>query len=175
MRELAALAADLGTTDRTLRRAIAEGLIHAERPTPRTVELTPRERVYLRRYWSRLAQLRSALRTEPNVETAVLFGSVARGTDHSGSDVDLLVSLRRDTPLAAAALAARLDRKIGASVQVTRLAAAQESPVLLAEALRDGRLLVERGGNWQRLRRRERQITRIADAILVDALAELTK
>ena len=175
MRELAALAADLGTTDRTLRRAVAEGLIHAKRPTPRTVELTPHERSYLRRYWKRLAQLRSVLRTEPNIETAILFGSVARGTDHPGSDIDLLVALRRDSPLAAAELAARLDEKIGASVQVTRLSAAQRSPALLAEALRDGRLLVERGGNWQRLRRRERQIERAAEAVLVDALAELTK
>ena len=175
MWELAALAAELGTSDRTLRRAIAKGLIHAERPTPRTIALTPGERVYLRRNWDRLARLRSVLRTEPNVETAILFGSVARGTDHPGSDIDLLVALRRDSPLAAAALAARLDEKIGASVQVTRLSAAQRSPALLAEALRDGRLLVERGGNWQSLRRRERQITRAAEAVLVDALAELTR
>ena len=175
MRELAALAADLGTTDRTLRRAIAEGLIRAERPTPRTVALTARERAYLRRYWKRLAQLRSALRTEPNVETAILFGSVARGTDHPGSDIDILVSLRSDSPLAGARLAARLEGRMGASVQVTRLSAAQRSPALLAEVLRDGRLLVERGGNWQRLRRRERQITRAAEAVIAEALAELKK
>ena len=170
MRELVALAADLGTTDRTLRRAIAQGLIHAERRSPRSVELTARERAYLRRYWKRLAQLRSVLRTEPNVETAILFGSVARGTDHPGSDIDILVSLRRDTPLAGAQLAARLHETLDTPVQITRLSPALGSPGLLAEVLRDGRVLVERGDAWRKVTRRARSIERDAEAELASAL-----
>lgn len=173
MRELAALAEELGTTDRTLRRAVAEGLIRAERPTPRTIELTPAERVYLRRSWIRLAALRRVLRTEPNVETAVLFGSVARGTDHEGSDIDLLVVLRNDDLLAAVALELRLEERLGAKVQVTRLADAQSSAALLAEVLRDGRVLVERGSSWARLRRQERRILREAAAQVESAWAEI--
>lgn len=173
MRELAALATELGTTDRTLRRAIADGLIHAERPTPRTVQLTPGERAYLRRNWDRLARLRSLLRTEPNVETAVLFGSVARGTDHPGSDVDLLVVLRRDSPLASGELAARLHHKLDVPVQITRLSPALRSPTLLAEVLRDGRVLVQRGDAWRKVQRRAHAIDRAAGAELASELEAL--
>lgn len=164
MGTLTALAEELGTTDRTLRRAIAEGLIHAERPSPRTIALTAAERVYLRRNWIRLAALRRALRTEPNVELAVLFGSVARGTDHAGSDIDLLVSLRHDSPLSGAALAGRLGEKLDTQFDVVRLPAVADSPVLLAEVLRDGRVLVERGDAWKAVQRRSRAIRRAADA-----------
>ena len=173
MRELAALAAELRTTDRTLRRAVAEGLIHAERRSPRTIELSAAERAYLRRNWIRLAALRRVLRTEPNVEAAILFGSVARGTDGPESDLDLLVALRDDSSLAAAQLAVRLDERLGATVQVTRLSQALGSPVLLAEVLRDGRPLVERGDAWRKVKRRERATVRAADAVLTEAWAEL--
>ena len=46
--------------------------------------------------WSLLSALRRALRTEPNVRLAVVYGSFARGDDVSDSDLDLLVSLRED-------------------------------------------------------------------------------
>lgn len=173
MRELALLAEELGTTDRTLRRAVAEGLIRAERPSPRTIELTAAERAYLRRGWIRLAALRRVLRTEPNVETAVLFGSVARGTDHEGSDIDLLVALRNDDLAAAIQLEARLEERLGAKVQVTRFTDARGSSALLAEVLRDGRVLVERGESWARLRRRERRVLREAAAQVESAWLEI--
>ena len=48
-----------------------------------------------------VADLRRALRTEPNVRLAVLYGSLARGDEDAGSDLDLLVSLAEDRPLAA--------------------------------------------------------------------------
>lgn len=173
MGDLVALAEELGTTDRTLRRAVADGLIRAERPSPRTIELAPAERAYLRRNWIRLSALRRVLRTEPNVEVAVLFGSVARGTDHPESDIDLLVALRDDDALAAAGLEARLEERLGTTVQVTRLAQAETSPALLAEVLRDGRVLVERGTAWKRVQHRARSIQREADATIADAWAEL--
>ena len=67
----------------------------------------------------------------------------------------------------------RLDERLGATVQVTRLSQALGSPVLLAEVLRDGRPLVERGDAWRKVKRRERATVRAADAVLTEAWAEL--
>ncbi|MBA2460679.1 MAG: nucleotidyltransferase domain-containing protein, partial [Actinobacteria bacterium] len=71
-----------------------QGLLRAERPSPRKVEIAVKEREYLRRSWQLLSQLRQAFRTEPAVSFAALFGSAARGEMHAGSDVDVLVALR---------------------------------------------------------------------------------
>lgn len=166
MTELPLLAEQLGTTDRTLRRAVADGLIRAERPSPRTLRLTAGERAYLRRHWPLLARLRARLRTEPSVELAVLFGSFARGSELPDSDVDVLVSLRQDGAAAAARLARRLSEAIGREAQVTRLEQAVRSPLLLAEVTREGRVLVDRGDRWPELRRRAGTIERQAEADL---------
>ena len=40
--------------------------------------------------------LLAALRAQPNVRLAVVFGSVARGNENARSDLDLLVELRND-------------------------------------------------------------------------------
>ena len=77
------------------RRAVVQDLLRAERPSPRTLEIPVKEREFLRRSWQLLSLLRKALRTEPTVALAVLFGSAARGEMHSESDVDVLVALRR--------------------------------------------------------------------------------
>jgi predicted nucleotidyltransferase len=76
--------------ERTLRRAAAEGLIHGERTSPRRFRTSMREEAYLRAHWPLLRGLRDALRTEPNVRLAVLFGSRAVGTATARSDVNLL-------------------------------------------------------------------------------------
>jgi uncharacterized protein len=162
------LAQELETTDRTLRRALAQGLLRVERPSPRTVELPLDEHVYLRRNWPLLAELRQILRTESGISLAVLFGSRARGDHHANSDVDLLVALR---PVAksgaterrrARALSARLSERLGLEIQVITLRDAQDSAVLLAEVLRDGRVLVDRGGQWSRLVERRNLINHSA-------------
>ena len=157
---LATLAAELATTDRTLRRAVAQGLLRAERPSTRTLEIPVEEREFLRRSWPLLSLLRTALRTEPTVALAVLFGSAARGEMHSESDVDVLVALREGADIRS--LASRLSERVGLRVQLVSLADARRAPLLLAEALREGRVLVDREGLWPRLRRQRSKVERAA-------------
>ena len=78
-RSLRSLARYIDVPERTLRRVAAEGLIHGRRTSARRFETSLREEAYLRRHWPLLSELRDALRTEPNVRLAVLFGSQATG------------------------------------------------------------------------------------------------
>jgi predicted nucleotidyltransferase len=151
-----AFAAELGTTDRTLRRAVAQGLIRAERPSPRKLEISLRERHYLRRAWPLLSELRALLRTESSVSLAVLFGSQARGEADPGSDVDLLVKMR--LPGARKSVERRISAGLGRSAQLVDLADAEATPLLLAEVLRDGRVLVDRDDSWSQLTGRAARI-----------------
>jgi hypothetical protein len=48
-------------------------------------------------------------------------------------------------------------------VQVVSARDAQASPGLLADALRDGRVLVDRDGLWPQLKRRESSVRRAAE------------
>jgi uncharacterized protein len=145
------LAEDLGIHDRTLRRGVAEGTIRARRPTPRSLALDPGEVGYLRRHWPLLASLREALRTERNVRLAVLIGSVARGGARAESDVDILVRLSDHDWRTASRLRERLAREVGRPVDLVALDAARGDPLLLEAALRDGRVLVDRDGDWPAL------------------------
>jgi predicted nucleotidyltransferase len=107
---------------------------------------------WVRSHWSLVSQLLAILRTEPNVELAVLFGSVARGSDvEDASDVDLLVELRRPFPGALEALRHRLAERLQPAVELVPLRVAVRDPHLLAEVLRDGRPLVDRGHLWPKL------------------------
>jgi predicted nucleotidyltransferase len=157
---LTTLAEELSTTDRTLRRAVAEGLLRADRPSPRKLDIPVSERDFLRRSWNLLSELRKALRTEPSVALAVLFGSAARGEMHARSDVDILIALRVHTENRA--LASRLSERLGRRVQLVSLEDAQRTPLLLAEALRDGRVLVDRERLWPRLRQEQGKVERAA-------------
>lgn len=146
------LADEVGASERTLRRGVGSGLIRARRPSSRRLLLSEEEATWVRRHWSLVAQLRAALRTEPNLELAVLFGSFARGDDVAGvSDLDLLVALRRPSPGALEALRPRLSRRLPVEVQLVPLEAARHNPRLLSEVLRDGRPLVDREQAWPRL------------------------
>lgn len=158
--DLSALAAELATTDRTLRRAVSQGLLRAERPSPRKLEIPVGERDFLRRSWPLLSELRKALRTEPLVAFAALFGSAARGETHPGSDVDVLVVLREGADRRP--LASRLSERLGLHVELVTLEDAQRAPLLLAEALREGRVLVDRESIWPRLRRQRAKVERAA-------------
>ena len=146
---LSELASQLETTDRTLRRAVREGLLHAERASPRTIDLTLSEREYLLRAWPLLAQLRAALRTEPSVRLAVLFGSRARGDDQDQSDVDILVDAGPAQALRP--VQQRLADRLAGKIQLVALEDAERAPMLLAEVLREGRVLVDREGLWSTL------------------------
>ena len=91
---------------------------------------------------------------------AVLFGSRARGDDHPLSDVDLLVRLRRDGD--PHELAARLSERVGHHVQAVMLDDARKKPLLLAEIVREGRVLVDRDGAWSMLLAQGHRIERAA-------------
>lgn len=160
MSELALLAQEVGTGERTLRRAVNEGTLRARRPSPRKLELPLSERDYLRRRWSLLATLRSALRTEPNVRFALLFGSAALGTDTADSDVDLLIDLRDARFQRVLDLSTKLGWLLGRRVDVVELHAAEREPAFLAQLIADGRVLVDREDMWPRLRRLEAGLRR---------------
>jgi predicted nucleotidyltransferase len=127
------------------------------------------ERHYVETHWELLSNVVSWLRTRPKVRLAVVYGSVARGDDRPDSDLDLLVSLAREDAHTAASLAAALGEELGRRVQVVSLAAAARTPLLLLDIVREGRVLVDRDGEWPALTRRERQLQRAA-AVAEDEL-----
>lgn len=150
---LGQLASEVGVHERTLRRAAGCGLIRARRPSSRRLLLSEEEGRWVRSHWQLASQLLAALRTEPNLELAVLFGSVARGDDVAGvSDVDLLVELRSPYPGAIEALRRRLNARVEPTVQLAPLRAVRRDPQLLVEVSRDGRPLVDRSRLWPALR-----------------------
>jgi predicted nucleotidyltransferase len=157
--ELPAIARDIGVPERTLRRAVQRGTVRCHRPGVRQVELAVDERAYLRENWETISTVTKALRTERNVRLAVLFGSVARGNAGQDSDVDVLVSLAEDRPLAGIELAVRLERVVGRSVDIARLERVEaQAPLLLDRVLDEGRVLVDRDGQWRLLRQRHSAI-----------------
>jgi predicted nucleotidyltransferase len=177
MDSLAQTAAALSIPERTLRRAAREGLLRGERISPRRFRITLREEAYLRSHWQLLHTLRRALRTEPNVRLAVLFGSTAMGDDHERSDIDLLVVLHDPAVRRLVELAQRLSRHIARNVQLVRLAEAEKSPLLLADAINQGRVLVDREGRWPDLRqsaKKWQRRARHAEQPLSAAMDELT-
>lgn len=161
MTELDQLAAEIGVSGRTLRRAGERQTIRWARPSRRTVTVSAQEYEYVRRHWPLLERALQVLRTRPGVRLAVLFGSVARGDAGATSDVDVLVRMRggwRER----AETALTLEHALGRRVQLVDLDLAP--PLLLAHVLRDGRVLADRDGDWARLKRRSRSIARAAHA-----------
>jgi predicted nucleotidyltransferase len=158
------LAEEVGASGRTLRRAATRGLIRAQRPSDRRFVMPAAELAYVRRRWPLLSNLLEALRKQPNVRLAVLFGSAARGEERPESDLDLLVRLRRDDPETRAGIVDDLEAAGGRRVHLVSLAQAEEAPLLLADVLADGRILVDRDGDWLRLERRRTRIARRARA-----------
>lgn len=151
MSDLTRLSAALDTSERTLRRAANTGLAHADRVSERRVYVPDAERRYLTRHWSLLSGLRSALRTEPNIRLAVLFGSTARGDGAPDSDIDVLVDLRSPGRFQMMAIEDRLAAALGRHVQLVRLSDAQRDGVFLSEVIGDGRVLADREGRWRGL------------------------
>lgn len=126
------------------------------------MELSFAERRYVETHWALLSSVVSWLRTRPNVRLAVVYGSVARGVDRPESDLDLLVSLDREEAHTTASLAATLGEKIGRRVQMVSLTHARRTPLLLLDIVREGRVLLDRDGEWPSLVRRERRLERQA-------------
>jgi predicted nucleotidyltransferase len=149
--ELQELAESLGVDERTLRRAWALGTLRGTRRTPYRLELPLEERIYLHGHWEALSRLRGALRTEPNVSMAVVFGSVARGDDEADSDLDLLIALRDPGLRPRVALAERLRKRTGLTLEIVALEDVLRRPSLMVEILREGRVLVDREERWPEL------------------------
>lgn len=174
MSELAQLSAALHTSQRTLRRAADAGLVRARRVSERRVHVPDAERRYLATHWDLLSALRAALRTEPNVRLAVLFGSTARGDDTPASDVDLLVRLAEPGRFRLLELEERIAASIGRTVELVRLGDAEREPTLLGEIVVDGRVIVDRDEVWPAFvadapglrARAERDFAARADAVL---------
>lgn len=162
MTELELLADQIGASERTLRRALNQGMLQAERPTPRKLEISAAEKRYLRRSWKLLAALRAVLRTEQNVRFALLFGSAARGDDSAASDIDLLVEMRDASLARIADLEAKLEALTDRRVDVLRLDDARQSNQLLAQAIAEGRVIVDREGRWPQLRNEAEALQRRA-------------
>jgi len=170
MTDLALLARELEVSDRTLRRAAARGAIRCV-PRGQRLDLPVQEALYLRRRWPLLNMLVAALRTIPNVRLAVLFGSTARGDDGVRSDLDLLVRFGMPGLRARALLLDRLENASGRPVQVVEVAEA--GPLLLAGALREGRVLVDRDGDWEKLVSRRGDVMARAEAARAELEVEV--
>lgn len=145
------VARQLDIPERSLRRAAGEGLIRGQRVSSRKFMISVGEQEYLRRYWGLLSDLRQALRTEPNVRLAVLFGSQARGTGREGSDIDLMVAVKDGTSKRIGQLADRLSKSVHREIQIVDIDSAEKSPLLMADILEEGRVLVDRESRWPRL------------------------
>lgn len=160
MNALQLVAEQVGVSERTLRRAVGEGALHAVRPTPRTLAMSVSERDYVRRKWPLLSALRARLRTEPNVRLAVLFGSTATDRDTADSDVDLLVQLRDSSFERLLDLGAKLETAVGRHVDLVELRDTETDPAFLARIVSEGRALVDRDRRWPRLRGSEQRLIR---------------
>lgn len=91
----------------------------------------------------KLAALRSVLEAEPAVRLAYLFGSVARGDDGPGSDIDVALWLGDEADLLAlGALGERLGVAVGGKVDVTDLRRAP--PLLCRQVVAEGEPLCVR-------------------------------
>jgi predicted nucleotidyltransferase len=155
---LSTSAQSLGCSERTLRRYVNDGLLRGRRVARRQLELPSVEETYLASHWELLHTLRAVLRTERGVRLAVLFGSTAAGEDDHSSDIDLLVVHRTPTPRAMAGLKIRLRAVLARPVDVVGMEQAETMPTLLADILREGRVLLDRDGLWDGLLERRTDI-----------------
>jgi len=95
-------------------------------------------------------RLTRALAEMPTVRLAVLFGSAAKGTRGSDSDIDIGVSISRDAERSSAVQVA-LERAAGRPVDLVWLDGAP--PLLRFEISRSGVVLVERDAHgWAEFR-----------------------
>jgi predicted nucleotidyltransferase len=118
----------------------------------RRLRLADGENAYLRGHWPLIAELRAALRTEPGVRIAVLAGSMARGDDHEGSDIDLVVELAEGDPLDRLRLGMKLSEKLGHEIDVADMKQVRNDPLSLLQVLDEGRVIVDRDEVWQEMR-----------------------
>lgn len=96
MNEVQSLAAELGVTERSVRRYVALGLVRGYHLNWRHTAFRTTERVFLRERWMELAAAREALRTLPEVRLALLYGPAA--FDPSAWTTDLCAFVSSSMP-----------------------------------------------------------------------------
>lgn len=146
------LAAQLGTTPRTVRRLIALGMIREQRLTARRTGIHSLEREYLRRRWPELASVRAELRTSPEVRLAVLFGRAAREAEAwEDGPLSLYVERLGTSPLARKELELRLAGPAGQEVRLheAERRPRQWAPLWLFDVITEGRVIVDREDLWR--------------------------
>jgi predicted nucleotidyltransferase len=155
------LARELGTTDRTLRRLAEVGTIHSGRPRAGLRKVLQDEETYLRDHWHLLSALRAALRTEPKVIAALLFGSNATGADLPESDVDLVVAMEGEPTLRELnQLRRRIATRIGRPVDLFNLEDLAAETDRLVPVIDQARPIVDRAYVWPRLVAYRRRLAR---------------
>ncbi len=105
------------------------------------------------------AAIARVLEADPRIAYALVYGSVARATDHAGSDIDLAIGLRGGASFShhdIGELTSRLESATGRPVDLVLLDRAP--PGLAYRAFRDGRVVFQRD--------RARLVERKARAIL---------
>lgn len=152
----ASLATELGTSDRTLRRLVESGVVRPRWRARGHHPLPTAEVDWLRGHWHLISGLRRALRSEPCVRAAFLFGSVAKGTDTPASDIDVIVDAEIDDQMDLRALRLRLGRKVGRSIDLFLLSDLEAEPERLLPIMSHARPIIDRVGAWRRLTLRRR-------------------
>jgi hypothetical protein len=92
-----------------------------------------------------LDALKRVLEVDPRVAYALVFGSTARGSAGSGSDLDVALAFRegvRPSPIELGDLISRLEAATGRPVDLVLLGEAP--PALAYRIFRDGRVLLDR-------------------------------
>jgi predicted nucleotidyltransferase len=161
MNELQILADRVGASERTLRRAVKQGALRGTRLSPRRLRLPEAEKRYIASRWPLFASIREILRTEQNVRFALLFGSMARGDDMDSSDVDLVVEMRDASLDRIADLSIKLEHHLGRRVDLLTIEEARGNPSLLADAIAEGRVLIDREDSWVALQASEARLRRM--------------
>jgi len=113
---------------------------------------------WLARHWELLSHLRGALRTEPSVKGAWIFGSVAKGTDLPDSDLDLVVDFKTDDQMMVRALRGRLEAKVGRKIDLFLMDDLESEPDALLYLLEAARPVLDRTGWWARLPEHKRAL-----------------
>jgi predicted nucleotidyltransferase len=101
---------------------------------------------------SDLANLVADLAIDQGLDLVVLFGSSARGDDHEGSDLDLLVASDENARPQRRRFAAELEEKMGRVVDVVDLDTALRQPWLLLSIVQDAQVILDRHNRWESIR-----------------------
>ena len=143
--DISGLIAMFKVSQDTILRLIQLGSIKGIWKGPRKFTLAAGEMEYLEKEWATIDGLRKALRTEPLVRTAILFGSHSIGSSRPDSDIDLFVGLKEKISFERfEALRSRLNRILGVYVDLYADYEIWSQPLLIRKIAEEGRPLIKR-------------------------------